>query len=151
MTAPQITLSPATPADFDAWLPLWRAYQAFYESDIPHATTLVTWQRILAADEPIGAALAFDGERAVGMTHWIFQRSCWTVEHTCYLQDLYVVPDLRGSGLGRRLIEHVGAQARAAGSTAIQWMTHETNTTARLLYDRMAVRTGHIQYKQKFV
>jgi GNAT superfamily N-acetyltransferase len=151
MTANQISLRPVVAADFDAWLPLWRAYQAFYESDIPRATTLVTWQRMLDANEPIWAALAFDGERAVGMTHWIFQRSCWTVEHTCYLHDLYVVPDLRGSGLGRRLIEHVGAQARAAGSTGIQWMTHETNTTARLLYDRIALRTGHLQYKQKFV
>lgn len=150
MTPNPIILRPVAATDFDAWLPMWRAYQAFYKSDIPHATTLVTWQRMLDAKEPVWAALAWRGERVVGMAHWIFQRSCWTVEHTCYLQDLFVVPDLRNSGLGRRLIEHVGAQARDAGSTGIQWMTHETNTTARLLYDRIAVRTGHLQYEQKF-
>ncbi len=55
---PDPTIRAATAADFDAWLPLWRGYQAFYKTDIPHDTTLATWQRLLAPDEPMHVALA---------------------------------------------------------------------------------------------
>ena len=75
-----------------------------------------------------------------------FHRSCWSPANSCYLQDLYVEPDLRGTGLGRVLIEEVKREANAAGVTDVYWMTHETNATARKLYDRVARRTGFIEY-----
>ena len=50
---PTALIRPGTAADFDAWLPLWRGYQQFYKTDIPHETTLTTWQRLLSPDEPM--------------------------------------------------------------------------------------------------
>jgi GNAT superfamily N-acetyltransferase len=135
-------------ADHDAWLPLWRGYQQFYKEDIPAETTRVTWARMLDPTEPVFGAMALAGDRAVGIVHWLFHRSCWTVANYCYLQDLFVIPDHRGSGLGRRLIEYVFAAARDAGSAKVYWMTHETNATAMLLYDRIARRTGFVEYEK---
>ena len=44
--------------------------------------------------------------------------------------------------------EHVYAVAKEAGSAKVHWLTHRTNATARLLYDRIATETGFIQYSK---
>ncbi|MBN3820230.1 GNAT family N-acetyltransferase, partial [Paraburkholderia sp. Se-20369] len=46
------------------------------------------------------------------------------------------------------LIEAVYARAREAGASRVYWLTHETNTTARALYDRVATNAGFIQYRK---
>ena len=53
---------------------------------------------------------------------------------------------MRGTGCGRMLIEAVAEAARAAGANSPYWLTHETNTVARRLYDRLAQNQGFIQY-----
>jgi GNAT superfamily N-acetyltransferase len=144
-----VTIRPAGPEDFDAWLPLWRGYQAFYKTDIAHATTLTTWQRLLDPAEPMHAALAEQQGAVVGLVHYIEHRSCWTTGNYMYLQDLFVAPQQRGSGVGRRLIEHVYRQATALGCSRVWWLTHESNTDAMQLYDRIATRSGFIQYRHQ--
>ncbi|MCQ4297222.1 GNAT family N-acetyltransferase [Pseudomonas stutzeri] len=143
-----IKIRPVTPDDHAAWLALWHGYQLFYEAQIPEETSTLTWQRFLDPSEPMHAALAWHGENAVGLVHWIFHRSCWTAGDYCYLQDLYVAEGARGGGFGRALIEHVQRQARAAGASRVHWLTQETNYQGRMLYDRIADRTGFIQYRQ---
>lgn len=143
-----VTIRAATAADFDAWLPLWRGYQTFYKTDIPHATTLVTWQRLLAADEPMHLALAEHGGAVVGLVHYIEHRSCWTTGNYMYLQDLFVDPGVRGLGLGRALIDHVYFAAAERGCSRVWWLTHETNTDAMVLYDRVADKSGFVQYRK---
>jgi len=64
------------------------------------------------------------------------------------LQDLYVREDSRGTGVGRVLIEHVYEEAKRAGCSRVYWLTHETNAQAMLLYERMAERSGFVQYKK---
>ena len=55
------------------------------------------------------AALAKVREQALGLVHSIYHRSTWATGDYCYLQDLFVADDARGSGSGRALIEHVYA------------------------------------------
>ena len=64
--------------DHDAWLPLWAGYQAFYETEIAAETTRATWARLLDHNEPVWGAIAWRGQTAVGLVHWIFHRSTWT-------------------------------------------------------------------------
>jgi GNAT superfamily N-acetyltransferase len=98
--------------------------------------------------EPLAGALAWlDDGRAVGLVHCIRHRSCWTTNDYCYLQDLFVAADCRGTGIGRALIEYVYARAREQGLNRVYWLTHETNSEARQLYDRIAERSGFIQYR----
>lgn len=143
-----VDIRPVTAADHNAWLPLWKAYQAFYNTTIADDVTHATWQRMLDPAEPINAALAWNGEEAVGMVHWIYHRSCWTVENSCYLQDLIVSEQCRGQKVGRRLIEFVYATAKTDGCGKVHWLTHETNTTAIALYERIAERPGFIQFRK---
>jgi GNAT superfamily N-acetyltransferase len=135
-------------SDFETWYPLWRGYQAFYEVDLPLETSRVTWQRLLDPAEPMHGAFALAAGRSVGFVHYIEHRSCWTAGDYCYLQDLFVAPDTRGGGHGRALIEHVYAEAERRGCSRVWWLTQESNATARLLYDRIADRSGFIQYRK---
>jgi GNAT superfamily N-acetyltransferase len=123
----ELVLRPVRDADHDAWMPLWRGYQAFYKVDIAPQTSAETWRRFLDPAEPMHAVLAWQGERAVGLVHWILHRSCWSSSDFCYLNDLFAEPDVRGSGVG---------------------LTHESNEVAMRLYDRIAERSGFVQYRK---
>ena len=82
----------------------------------------------------------------LGLTHYLFHRHGWKIENTCYLQDLFVDPAARGTGLGRALIEAVYEKADAAGAPSVYWLTQDFNHEARLLYDRIAKVTPFIRY-----
>ena len=64
----------------------------------------------------------------------------------CYLEDLYTLEAARGQGVARALIEAVYARAREAGGRSVYWQTHESNTVAMRLYDKMAARFGFVVY-----
>ena len=85
---------------------------------------------------------------ALGLVHHIEHRSCWTVANYFYLQDLYVAEDARGTGIGRALIEYVYRLANERGLNRVHWLTHETNLTGMQLYDRIADKSGFVQYRK---
>ncbi|MGE8505444.1 MAG: N-acetyltransferase family protein [Pseudomonas sp.] len=145
-----LEIRPLTAADHAVWMPLWQGYLRFYQAEIPAETSAVTWQRFLDPAEPMHAALAWQDGVAVGLVHFIYHRSCWTTGDYCYLQDLFVAENIRGAGIGRALIEYVYATARDAGASRVHWLTQETNYTGRQLYDRIADRSGFIQYRKLF-
>ena len=132
------------------WESLWQNYQAFYKVVISDQTTAVTWARLHDPAEPMEVLGAYLDERLCGIVHYLFHRSCWTTGDYCYLQDLFVAEGARNLGLGRALILAVEDRARAAGASRIYWLTHETNADARVLYDRLAERSGFIQYRKLF-
>ena len=139
----------ATERDHEQWLPLWRGYQAFYKVDLGDEVTRCTWQRLHDPAEAMHCAVAEQpGGRLVGLVHYVFHRSCWLLNPSCYLQDLFAAPDVRGQGVGRALIEHVYAQAAQAKSARVWWLTHDSNHDAMHLYDRIAERSGFVQYRK---
>jgi GNAT superfamily N-acetyltransferase len=141
-------IRPLTAADEVAWLPLWHGYLTFYESTVAPDVTETTFARLLDPAEPMFALVAELNGALIGMTQCVLHRSTWTRGPYCYLNDLFVSPDARGTGAGRALIEAVYARASERGAERVYWLTHETNTTARQLYDRIATRTGFIQYRR---
>jgi GNAT superfamily N-acetyltransferase len=141
-------IRPAQATDFDQWLLLWKGYQAFYKTTIADAVTQQTWQRFLDPLEPMHCAVADRDGVLVGLVHYIEHRSCWTTGDYVYLQDLFALPEVRGQGVGRALIEHVYAQATALGASRVWWLTHETNQHAMQLYDRVADKSGFVQYRK---
>jgi GNAT superfamily N-acetyltransferase len=144
-----INIRPLEPADRAAWTPLWEAYLRFYETVLPGEIYELTWNRFLDDAEPMHALGAFDeSDRLVGIVHAIFHRSCWLPDWTCYLQDLYVDGSQRGKGTGEALIEAVALLAREKNAIRLYWLTHDSNTAARRLYDRVAVNAGFIQYRK---
>jgi GNAT superfamily N-acetyltransferase len=83
----------------------------------------------------------------IGLVHYLFHRSTWEERDYCYLEDLYVNPDVRGKQFGRQLIEYVQQQARKRHASRLYWHTHETNLRGQRLYDWVAKRSGMIEYQ----
>ncbi len=136
--------------DREAWEPLWQGYLTFYKTSVSDQVTQTTWDRLHDPSEPMYALGAFLGGELVGIVHYIFHRSTWTIGDYCYLQDLFTVPQARGKGAGRKLIEEVCARAQEAGAARVYWLTQEKNYEARILYDQVADLPGFIQYRKIF-
>ena len=147
---PDVTIRPLGIDERADWEPLWEGYQAFYKVVIPAETTAVMWARLHDPTEPMHALGAYVEGRLRGIVHYLFHRSCWTIGDYCYLQDLFVAEEARKLGLGRALIEAVEEKARAMGASRVYWLTHESNATARALYDKLAENLGYIQYRKVF-
>ncbi len=141
----------ASREDFDEWLVLWDGYNEFYRrigpTALPREITDVTWERFFDPDEPVHALVAEADGRLVGLAHYLFHRSTTSIAPTCYLQDLFTSEAARGRGVGTRLIERVAEDARAAGAPRVYWQTHETNATARRVYDAIAEYSGFLVYR----
>ena len=142
-------IRPVREADYAQWLPLWRGYQEFYRARIPDEATEATWKRFFEEREPVHCLVAERDGKLVGLAHYLFHRSTWLVGPTCYLNDLFVDPSGRRSGVARKLIEAVYDAADKAGAPKVYWLTHESNAAARLLSDQVARHRGFIQYQRE--
>jgi GNAT superfamily N-acetyltransferase len=138
------------PDERAAWQPLWKGYLDFYRTAVAPEVYDATWARLHDPHEPMWLLGGYVDGTLLGIVHYLYHRSCWTIGDYCYLQDLFVAEAARGRGLGRALIEAVYGEARAAGASRVYWLTHGTNATARALYDTLADRPGFIQYRKLF-
>ena len=146
---PSVVIRPIEAGDEAEWRRLWRAYLAFYKTERPEQVYATTFARLLSGKEnEFKGFIALVDGRPVGLTHYLFHRTCWAEADTCYLQDLYADPEVRGKGIGRALIEAVYAAADDHGAATVYWMTQDFNTTARQLYDRIATLTPFIKYQR---
>ena len=145
----ELAIRPIERADEPEWRRLWGAYLTFYETALPEDVYGSTFSRLFEPGEfePKGFLALKDG-KPIGLVHYILHRTCWSQKNNCYLQDLYADGSVRGLGVGRALIEAVYAKADELQANNVYWMTQEHNATARLLYDRIAKRSGFIQYKR---
>ena len=136
--------------DQAAWRRLWTGYLEFYESSVTDEVYIATFGRLLdPSREQQQALVAVDEhDRPIGLVHFIFHPHNWRIEDVCYLQDLFVDPDVRGTGAGRALIEAVYAAADQKGTPTVYWLTQDFNTTARRLYDRIADVTPFVKYQR---
>lgn len=132
------------PSDHAVWLRLFQGYNTFYGRELATARADRTWSEIRHGDRIHGLGARTDG-RLIGIAHFLVHPST-TSDDACYLQDLFTDPDARGQGAGRALITATEHWARAHGCARLYWHTHESNTTARTLYDQVAENRGFIQY-----
>ncbi len=135
-------------ADEAAWRPLWQGYLEFYESHVDEATTAATFRR-LVGDRQFFAFVAEGGGSLIGFVHCVIHPATWSICDYCYLEDLFVSPAGRGEGVGRSLIEAVYAEAARRNLDRVYWLTHESNVSARGLYDKLASNDGFVQYRRK--
>jgi GNAT superfamily N-acetyltransferase len=150
MTAPThhpIQVRPVANSDRADWSRIWNAYLTFYNEtrDTPQHDR--TWARIMDPNQPLWALVAQtpDG-KIVGIANYLFHAGFWDDGNVCYLSDLFTMPDARGMGAGKALIEAIATQARAKGATEYYWLTGVGNSTARSLYDKVAKDSEFAHY-----
>lgn len=144
-----IVIRPITAADEAEWRRLWTGYLTYYETSVPEAVYASSFARLLGNDPQDfhGKIAEIDG-KPCGLVHYLFHRHMWRIENTCYLQDLYADPEIRGKGIGRALIEAVYAAADEQGCPSVYWLTQDFNQTARKLYDRIGKLSPFIRYNR---
>lgn len=141
-------IRPIVHTDKAQWRPLWQGYQAFYKVTITDAVTDLTWERFFDGVVPVNAFVAEENGTLLGFVHFIYHYSTWTKGPYVYLQDLFTSEDARGKGVATGLIRAVYDAAEKAGASRVYWLTHETNETAIRLYEKIADRSGFIQFRK---
>ena len=142
-----LTIRAIEEKDKDQWLKLWAGYLEFYKSTISSEQTELTWKRLINNELKMFGFVAESKEGIIGFTHCLFRPSTWTETDYCYLEDLFVDPNIRGKGIGRALMNKVFELAKEKNSKRIYWTTQEFNQTARVLYDSITPVSEFVQYR----
>jgi GNAT superfamily N-acetyltransferase len=142
-----ITIRALQEKDKNQWLKLWAGYLEFYKSTISSEQTELTWRRLINNEQKMFGFVAETEEVIIGFTHCLFRPSTWTETDYCYLEDLYVDPNIRGKGIGRALMDRVIELAKEKNSKRVYWTTQEFNKTARVLYDSITPVSEFVQYR----
>ena len=135
--------------DHDRWCELWEGYLRFYRTRLPHPITDFTWQRLIDPAADLYGFVAVDAAgEVVGIAHYHFHQSTWSLTSYCYLEDLFVDSRYRRGGAGRALIQAVYRAADQRGATRVYWSTEQDNLRAQALYNRVATLTSFVQYRR---
>jgi ribosomal protein S18 acetylase RimI-like enzyme len=90
--------------------------------------------QLLASED---VTVLIGGSGPDGLVLLRFRPSLWSETLDCYLEELYVVPEKRGRGLGEALMEAAMDTARSMGAAYMDLGTAETDTAARALYEKL--------------
>ena len=138
----------AKDSDREQWDDLWQGYLTFYQSSLAPQVTDLLWQRIQDPAHEIQCRVAAaDDGGLLGLVHFFPHAHTWYAARVCYLNDLFVRPDIRGGGIGAKLIDAVVEEARQQQWAEVYWHTQNFNTVARGLYDKITGGTdGFVNY-----
>jgi GNAT superfamily N-acetyltransferase len=84
--------------------------------------------------------IAYWGERPAGFAFFFYNYSTWRGQPGLYLEDLFVLPELRGKGIGRALFEHLARIAVREHCYGIRWMVLEWNEPALKFYELLGAK-----------
>ena len=143
------TVAPLRHTDRQRWGELYAAYARFYEVEQTEEMRERAWSWLVdSAHEATGLGARTDGE-LVGIAHLRPFARPLAAASGLYLDDLFVDPAARSSGVGARLLEAARTLARENGHGVVRWITASDNATARRLYDGVAEATEWVTYDMK--
>lgn len=139
MSAPTpFTVRAAELRDVDAIVGLIRELAEFEKLTHLLQVTPQTLRPHLFGDKPVAEALVAEVDgRAVAFALYFTNFSTFLAKPGLYLEDLYVQPAQRGSGIGRALLSRLGAIAVARGYGRFEWSVLDWNQNAIDFYEKM--------------
>ncbi len=135
MDKSEIQIREATVEDAPEIARLLHDFNSEYEEETPPVPELTRHAERMLREGEMTVLLAGDGPNGLALLR--FRPSVWTEQQEAYLQELYVVPDLRGQGIGEALMKEVLATCRAHDAAWIELNTGETDVAARGLYRKL--------------
>jgi ribosomal protein S18 acetylase RimI-like enzyme len=122
-------------SDADAVARLLREFNAEYDDPAPPQEEMADRIRVLLSHGDTVILVAGQPPCAVSVMR--FRPGLWSPKLECYLAELYVVPDRRGQGIGRALMEESMAVARSRGADTMELGTGQDDVVARALYESL--------------
>ena len=135
-----MSVRPVTPADVDVVVGLVRELAAYERAEHEALMTADQLHTALFGDAPAlfgHVAVADDGPAAgdvVGFALWFLSFSTWRGTHGVYLEDLYVSPAARGTGLGRALLRTLAEVCVQRGYARLEWSVLDWNEPSIAFY-----------------
>jgi GNAT superfamily N-acetyltransferase len=135
--------------ELDDALPLIAGYQRFYRAEPDDDRNRAFFERFLEPSDQGLLLGAWSEGRLVGFATLYWFHSSTKAADTVLMNDLFVVDDVRGRGIGRALIEASAEVTRARGAAHLEWFTAPDNHTAQRLYDAIpgAERSPWLAYE----
>ncbi len=128
-------IRPATPADVATILDLIRELAAYEREPDAVKATVESLYGTLFGPTPSAEAIVAEADGAVvGMALFFTNYSTWSGKNGIYLEDLYVRPEARGTGLGKALLQRLAAMAVARGCARVEWSVLDWNAPAIAFY-----------------
>jgi GNAT superfamily N-acetyltransferase len=135
--------------DFPAWRELWKAYLNFYRAELSAGVTEASFKRLYQQTDGLLGLVGEDEPGTLqGFVHLVFHPSTWSTAPYCYVEDLYVSPGARGTGVAKQLLQSAFAEADRRGASRTYWETQAFNGAARSLYDQVAHLSSFVIYER---
>ena len=127
--------------NINALIPLMRKYQEFYKTAHISDSRNETFFAQFGESSELGCQFLFiESGKAVGFATIYFSFASSITSKVAVLNDLYTLPEYRGAGIGRKLIQHCQHYAQKKGAARLQWVTAPDNTAAQKLYDSLKTK-----------
>src|SRR6478672_1432998 len=122
-------IRPATPADVPVILQLIHELAVYEkEPDAVRNTPEMLTEVLFGSDPRVYANMAENEDGEVrGFALWFLNYSTWEGVHGIYLEDLYVMPEARGAGHGKALLQHLATTAVERGYARVEWSVLDWN------------------------
>ena len=137
------TIRPLARDDYEQWRPLWRENCG---DTIADDVTAETWRRLTNPKEAVHGIVAEQDGALVGLLHYILHPTTGQIEPVCYMQDVFVTPDLRRQGIGRQLVWDLQETGRSQGWARLYWIADNGDEAARSLYKNLALKLDFALY-----
>lgn len=143
-----IEVSNLSVSDREEWEGLYRGYADFYQVPMTKKILDQVWSWIFDSEQPFYALIAKDANGvALGIMHYRQMASPLRGAMVGFLDDLYVLPGCRGTGIVDALFDALKVSANQHGWPFVRWITADNNYRGRGVYDKLAERTPWITYQ----
>jgi GNAT superfamily N-acetyltransferase len=133
-----IRIVPAQASDVPVILQMIKALAEYEQLTHEVVATEEGLRQSLFGPRPAGeVVMAYAGDAAVGFALFFHNFSTFLGRHGLYLEDLFVVPEWRGRGVGKQLLSHVAAIAESRNCGRLEWAVLDWNESAIAFYRRM--------------
>ncbi|MDB5673260.1 MAG: family acetyltransferase [Sphingomonas bacterium] len=133
-----VTIRETAPVDVATILRFIRELAEFEREADKVVATEILLHEALFGERPVAEAVIAERDgTALGMALFFHNFSTWTGWKGLYLEDLYVTPEARGSGIGAALLRHLAAIALDRGCTRFEWSVLDWNKRAIEFYRAM--------------
>ena len=131
------------------WTKLYNGYANFYKVPMNTGVLDTLWSWIQDENHDVKAiCYELDG-KIVGIAHYRTMPRPIKGQYIGFLDDLFVEQEFRSQKIAQKMISHLKSLSKANNWDGIRWITHSSNKTAKILYDKIGKNTGFELYELK--